>query len=54
MVPPGSRPTGSTAVHTYHGAIKHPRELPIVLPLSKSAVRFIRLRQTVFGNYPWS
>jgi hypothetical protein len=46
--------TGSAALHAYHGAIRHPRELPVVLPLNKGSVRFIRLRQPAFGKYPWS
>jgi hypothetical protein len=46
--------TGSPALHAYHGAIRHPRKIPIVFPLNTSAVRFIRLRQTGFGKYPWS
>jgi hypothetical protein len=45
---------GSPALLAYHGAIRHPRELPIVFTLNKHAVRFVRLRQTAFGNYPWS
>jgi hypothetical protein len=46
--------TGSTALHAYYGAIRHPREMPLVFELKRDAVRFIRLRQTGFGTHDWS
>jgi hypothetical protein len=46
--------TGSTALHAYFGAIRHPRELPLVFALNRDGVRFIRLRQTGFGRHDWS
>ena len=46
--------TGATALHAYFGAIRHPREMPLVFSLNKDAVRFIRLRQTGFGKHDWS
>ena len=46
--------TGSTALHAYYGAIRHPREMPLVFALNRDAVRFIRLRQTGFGTHDWS
>jgi hypothetical protein len=46
--------TGGTALHAYYGAIRHPREMPLVFALNKDAVRFIRLRQTGFGKHDWS
>jgi F5/8 type C domain len=46
--------TGDTALHAYFGAIRHPREMPLVFELKKEAVRFIRLRQTGFGAHDWS
>ena len=46
--------TGSTALHAYYGAVRHPREMPLVLPLNKDGVRFIRLRQTETGKHDWS
>jgi hypothetical protein len=46
--------TGDTALHAYYGAIRHPREVPLVFALNRDAVRFIRLRQTGFGTHDWS
>jgi hypothetical protein len=46
--------TGNTALHAYYGAIRHPREVPLVFVLNRDAVRFIRLRQTGFGTHDWS
>jgi hypothetical protein len=46
--------TGTTALHAYYGAIRHPREMPLVFDLKRDAVRFIRLRQTGFGSHDWS
>jgi hypothetical protein len=45
---------GSTALQAYYGAIRHPRDVPLVFPLNKDEVRFIRLRQTGFGTHNWS
>jgi hypothetical protein len=46
--------SGGTALHAYFGAIRHPREVPLVFALNKDAVRFIRLRQAGFGTHDWS
>ena len=46
--------TGSAALHAYYGAIRHPREMPLVFPLNRDGVRFIRLRQVGFGAHDWS
>ena len=46
--------TGDTALHAYYGAVRHPREMPLVFPLDRDGVRFIRLRQTGFGSHDWS
>jgi len=46
--------TGSTALHAYFGALRHPREMPLVFELNKDNVRFIRLRQTGLGKHDWS
>jgi F5/8 type C domain len=46
--------TGSTALNAYYAAIRHPREMPMVLPLNRDRVRFIRLRQVEFDKYDWS
>jgi hypothetical protein len=45
---------GPTALHAYYGAIRHPREVPLVFALNRDAVRFIRLRQAGFGAHDWS
>jgi len=46
--------TGDTSVHAYYAAIRHPREVPLVLALNRDGVRFIRLRQVGFGKRDWS
>lgn len=46
--------TGNTALHAYYGAIRHPRDMPLVFALNKDGVRFIRLKQTGFGTHDWS
>jgi hypothetical protein len=46
--------TGGTALHAYFGALRHPREMPLVFVVNRDAVRFIRLRQTGFGKHDWS
>jgi hypothetical protein len=45
---------GDTALHAYYGAIRHPREMPLVFAVNRDAVRFIRLRQTDAGKHDWS
>ena len=46
--------TGDTALHAYFAAVRHPREMPLVFPLNRDGVRFIRLRQVGFGTHDWS
>jgi hypothetical protein len=46
--------SGATALEAYFGAIRHPRDMPLVFPLDRDGVRFIRLRQTGFGSHDWS
>ena len=46
--------TGDTALHAYYAAVRHPRDVPMVLPLNRDGVRFIRLRQIGFGKHDWS
>jgi F5/8 type C domain len=46
--------TGDTALQAYLGALRHPKEVPLVLPLNRDGVRFIRLRQVGFGPRDWS
>jgi hypothetical protein len=46
--------TGDTSVHAYYAAIRHPREVPLVLTINRDRVRFIRLRQVGSGRRDWS
>jgi hypothetical protein len=46
--------SGATALEAYSGAIRHPRDMPLVFPLNRDGVRFIRLRQIGFGSHDWS
>jgi hypothetical protein len=46
--------TGDTALHAYYGAVRHPRDVPLVFVLGRDGVRFIRLRQIGFGKPDWS
>ena len=46
--------TGPTALHAYYGAIRHPREVPMVFALNRDGVRYIRLTQVGFGTHDWS
>ena len=46
--------TGDTAVQAYLGAVRHPLTVPVVLPIDRDGVRFIRLRQVGFGERDWS
>ena len=45
---------GDTALHAYYAAVRHPREVPLVFPLNRDGVRFIRLSQIGFGTHDWS
>jgi hypothetical protein len=45
---------GETALHAYYGAVRHPREMPLVFALNRDNVRFIRLTQIGFGTHDWS
>jgi hypothetical protein len=45
---------GDTALHAYYAAVRRPREVPLVFPLNRDGVRFIRLSQVGFGTHDWS
>lgn len=45
---------GDTALHAYYAAVRHPREVPLVFPLNRDGLRFIRLSQVGFGPRDWS
>jgi hypothetical protein len=46
--------TGDTALQAYYGAVRHPREMPLVFPVNRDGVGLIRLRQIGFGTHDWS
>ena len=45
---------GDTVLLAYYGAVRHPREIPIVVPIDRDNVRFIRLQQSGVGDHDWS
>lgn len=45
---------GDTALHAYYGALRHPREVPLVFAIDRDNVRFIRLQQLGWGTHDWS
>jgi hypothetical protein len=45
---------GETALHAYYGALRHPREVPLVFAIDAGEIKFIRLRQKGFGKHDWS
>jgi hypothetical protein len=45
---------GSTALHAYYAALRHPKEVPVVYPIGRDNVRFIRLTQLGWGTHDWS
>jgi len=46
--------TGETALHAYFGAVRHPKQVPLVFQIDRANVRFVRLRQTGWGTHDWS
>jgi hypothetical protein len=45
---------GPTALHAYYGALRHPKEIPLVFALNRDNVRFIRMKQLGWGSHDWS
>jgi hypothetical protein len=45
---------GGTVLETYDAALQSPREVPVTIPIDRTAVRFIRLRQTQLDPHGWS
>jgi hypothetical protein len=45
---------GGTALQTYHAALQHPKEVPLVYAIERDNVRFIRLEQTGRSPREWS
>ena len=45
---------GDTVLQAYYAAVRHPRRTPLVLPVDRNGVRFIRLKQLGWGKHDWS
>lgn len=45
---------GETALHAYYGAVRHPRQVPLVFTVERDNVRFIRLTQLGWGKNDWT
>jgi hypothetical protein len=45
---------GPTALYAYYGAVRHPKEVPLVFTLERDGVRFIRMKQLGWGTHDWS
>ena len=45
---------GDTRLQAYYAAVRHPKEIPVVFPIGRDNVRFVRLQQTGWGTHDWS
>jgi hypothetical protein len=45
---------GETSLHAYYAALRHPKTVPMVFPIGRDGVRFIRLKQLGWGLHDWS
>jgi hypothetical protein len=45
---------GDTVLHAYYAAVRDPKRVPLVLPVERDGVRFIRLKQLGWGKRDWS
>ena len=45
---------GETALHAYYAARRHPRTVPLVFPIGRDNVRFIRMKQLGWGTHDWT
>ena len=45
---------GDGALHTYYAALRHPKQVPVVYPIGRDNVRFIKLTQLGWGDHDWS
>jgi hypothetical protein len=45
---------GDTALNAYYAALRHPKTIPLVIPVNRDGVRFIRMKQLGWGNHDWS
>ena len=46
--------SGSIALQTYYAGIRHPKTVPVVIPIGHDNVRFVRLEQTLVSTRNWS
>jgi hypothetical protein len=44
----------SAALNAYYGALRQPKVVPLVFPIERDNVRFIRLRQLGWSKHDWS
>jgi len=44
---------GSAALQAYYGALRHPKRVPLVFPVERDGVRFVRLEQTGISKHDW-
>jgi hypothetical protein len=45
---------GDTALQTYYAALREPKVVPVVYPIDRDNVRFIRMQQIGWGKHDWS
>ena len=45
---------GSGALPAFYAGIRHPKEVPVVFPIGREGVRFVRLQQTGTSTRDWS
>jgi len=45
---------GDTALHAYYAALRDPKTIPVVYPIERDGVRFIRMQQIGWGRHDWS
>lgn len=45
---------GDAALHAYYAAVRHPRQVPVVYPIDRDNVRFLRMTQLGWGKRDWS
>jgi hypothetical protein len=45
---------GDTALQAYYGAVRFPKSVPLVIPVNRDGVRFIRMKQLGWGTHDWS
>jgi len=45
---------GDAALQTYYAALRHPKRVPVVYPIGRDHVRFIRFTQLGWGTHDWS